>query len=187
MGKTLFDHLLGKQKAKTITILENKVLKYCLQADVLLRYFKIAVNYCKKSKIQKEVEELYPAWTGYENYYWHTYHYEAFGSALYSYIQAYENMLNLFEKKAIDFPQDGKTYLNDFLAYSPISKILRDRHDFVHQFGKWRAELFGELGTQDWESVEKKIATRLLKAYGLIKAFDTKMSDFINKQIQELN
>ena len=187
MEKILFDHLLDKQKAQTITVLEDKVLKYYLQVYVLLRYFKIAVNYCEKSKIQEEVEELHPAWTGYENYYWYTYHYETFGNALYSYTQAYKSMLNLLAKKIIDFPQDGKTDLNDFLAYSSINKILEDRHNSVHQFGKWRAELFGELGIQDWESVEKKIATRLLKAYGLIKAFDTKMSDFINKQIQELN
>ena len=186
MKKSPINYLLEKQKAKKITPLEDKVLKLYLQVFVLLQYFEIAVNYCKKEKIQKEVEEFRPAWTGYENYYWYTYHYEAFGNALYSYTQVYESILNLLTRKIDKFPQDGKTYLEDFAADNSIDKILKDRHDSVHQFGEWRSELSDELALQDWESAEKKIVTPLLKVHELIRVFDVKISDFINKQIQSL-
>src|SRR6266403_3596344 len=140
MRKSLFEFLLEKQKIKTITPTEKKVMEFYLQVYLLMQYFDIAASYCEAKKIQAEVEERYPGWTGYENYAWYTYHYESLGNALYSYTQACESILNLLKKKSSTFPKDGETYLKDFIAEATIDKILKDRHDSVHQFGKWRSE-----------------------------------------------
>lgn len=186
MKKSLFDFLLDKQKQKLITPVEEKVKKLYLQAYVLIQYFEISVNYSKTDKIQKEVEELYPAWTGYENYYWYTYHYEGFGNALYSYTQVYMSTLNLLRRKSKNFPKNGEILLNELIANSTIDKILKDRHDSVHQFGLWRSELTDELGIQDWKTAEFKITTTLAKANELIKTFDEKIIHFINTQMQTM-
>lgn len=182
--KPLFDYLLEKQKLKTISAVEDKVLKMYLQIYVLMQYFSIAINYCKTNKIQKEVQELYPAWTGYENYYWYTYHYEAFGNSLYSYTQVYKSILNFLKRKVENFPDNGEQYLNGLVKDKTIDKILLDRHDSVHQFGKWRSELSDELGIQNWKLAETKIAIPIINAYKRIKIFDAKITDFINKQTQ---
>lgn len=184
MKKSLFNYLIERQKLKKITSVEEKVLKLYLQISVLKQYFDIAANYCKADKIQKEVKELYPSWTGYENYYWYTYHYEAFGNALYSYTQAYKSIFDFLKRKISCFPQDGEVYLNNFITDSTIDKILKDRHYSVHQFGQWRSELSSELGMQDWKSAETKIAHLIAKAHERLKIFDSKMIDFISKQIQ---
>lgn len=184
MQKSLLNFLLEKQKLKTITSVEKKVMDLYLQTDVLRQYFDIAINYCKTNKIQKEVEELHPAWTGYENYYWYTYHYDAFGNALYSYTQIYESILKLLTRKVDNFPQAGKTYLEEFLSDSLIDKIVKERHDSVHQFGKWRSELSDELGLQDWKSAETKIINSIAEAHEQLKLFDAKITNFISEQLQ---
>ena len=184
MRKPLFEFLLEKQKLKTITLTEKKVMEFYLQVYLLMQYFDIATSYCKSKKIQAEVVEKYPSWTGYENYAWYTYHYESLGNALYSYTQACESILNLLKKKDSSFPKDGNIYLTDFIADSTIEKILLDRHDSVHQFGKWRNEIAGELSIQDWKSAEAKIVPVIISARDKAKVFETKLIDFINKQIQ---
>lgn len=184
MKKSLFDYLLEKKKSKTINADEEKVLQLYLQIYLLNQYFNIAANYCKTEKIQKEVEELYPAWTGYENYYWYTYHYEAFGNALYSYSQMYKSILNLLSRKITNFPKDGSVLLEEFLADKAINKILQDRHDSVHQFGQWRSDLSEELALQNWQAAEKKIKVPLVEADEKIKIFDAKIISFINTQLQ---
>lgn len=184
MQKSLFEFLLGKQRLKTINPVEKRAMDLYLQTDLLKRYFDIAVNYCKASKVQKEVEELYPSWTGYENYYWYTYHYEAFGNALYSYTQAYESILNFLTRKINNFPKEGKDHLYKFIADSAIDKILTDRHDSVHQFGQWRSELSDELGMQDWKTAETKIVVPITNAHERLKLFDAKIINFINEQLQ---
>ncbi|MBU1323190.1 hypothetical protein KKE48_04035 [Patescibacteria group bacterium] len=186
MKKPLFEYLLEKQKSKTITLVEHKVLKMYLQLEVLKNYFQISVNYCKTDKIIKEVKFQYPAWTGYENCYWYTYHYDSFGNSLYSYTQIYRGILNLLKKKDENFPENGINYLNQFIENETIAKILNDRHDSVHQFGEWRKELSDELKIQDWKSAEIKIVIPLAKAYILVKKFDVKIIDFINNQIQKV-
>lgn len=184
MKKPLFEYLLEKQKLKTITPTEQKVMEFYLQIYLLPQYFDIAASYCKTQKIQAEVVERYPSWTGYENYAWYTYHYEAFGNALYSYTQACESILNFLKKKNSGFPKDGETYLKDFMAESVIDKILIDRHDSVHQFGKWRSEIAGELSLQDWKSAEDKIVPVIIEAKDKAKVFEAKIIGFINEQIQ---
>lgn len=199
MKKSLFEFLLEKQKLKTITALEKRVMNLYLQKDVLMRYFKIAFNYCKTVKIQKEVEEVYTSWTGYENYYWYTYHYEGFGNALYSYKEAITNILksisNQDRMSTKDFLKsdfvlksmiNGKSlrvFLDDFIKDSSIDKILKDRGDSIHDFGQWRSELSDELGIQDWKSAEIKIVVPITTAYDRLKIFDEKIMSFINDQI----
>lgn len=184
MRKPLFEFLLEKQRLKTITPTEQKVMNSYLQAYLLMQYFDIAVSYCKTKKIQAEVVELYPSWTGYENYAWYTYHYESFGNALYSYIQACKSILNLLKKKDATFPKDGNTYLENLITEPTIDRILKDRHDSVHQFGKWRTEINDELRMQNWKSAETKIVPVILEARNKAKIFEGKIMGFINTQIQ---
>ena len=184
MKKSLFDYLLEKKKLKKITSVEEKILKFYLQIDVLKHYFDIVTNYCKADKIQKEAEDLCPCWTGYENYYWYAYHYESFGNAIYSYTEAYKSILNFLKRKISDFPQIGEIYLNKFISDSAIEKILTDRGDFVHQFGEWRSEISNELKIQDWKSAETKIVSTIIKAHKQLKIFDSKMIKLINNKIQ---
>ena len=184
MRKSLFEFLLEKQKLKTITLTEQKVMKFYLQVYLLMQYFDIAANYCKTKKIQAEVVEKYPSWTGYENYAWYTYHYESFGNALYSYTQACKSILNFLKKKYSNFPKDGETYLSDFITDPAINKILKERHDSVHQFGEWRSKIIGELRGQNWKSAEDKIVPVITEARDKAKIFELKIIDFINMQMQ---
>jgi hypothetical protein len=184
MKKSLFEFLLKKQTLKTISPLEKKVMDFYLQIYLLMQYFDIAVSYCKTKKIQAEVIELYPSWNGFENYAWYTYHYESFGNALYSFTQACKSILNLVKKGKVSFPKDGDTYLHDFIADPTIDKILKDRHDSVHQYGKWRAEISEELRGQNWKSAEDKIVPVITLAREKTRNFEGKIIDFINTQIQ---
>jgi hypothetical protein len=186
MKKSLFEFLLEKQRLKTITPLEKKIMDFYLQGYLLQQYFDVAANYCKAPKIQAEVEELYPSWTGYENYAWYTYHYESFGNALYSYTQACQSILNLLKRKITSFSTDGETYLNAFITEPMIDKILVDRHDSVHQFGKWRTEISDELRAQDWKSAEAKILPVITESNNKAKFFEGKIIKFINEQVQLL-
>lgn len=184
MQKSLFEFLLEKQKLKTITPVQRKVMEFYLQVCLLMQYFDIATSYCKTKKIQAEVVEFNSSWTGYENYAWYTYHYESFGNALYSYTQACKSIINFFKKKDPNFPKDGSIYLSDFIADTTIKQILKDRHDSVHQFGKWRSEIASELSVQDWKSAEAKIVPLIIGARNKARAFDKKIIDFIYKQVQ---
>lgn len=184
MQKSLFEFLLEKQKLKIITPTEKKVMDFYLQTYLLMQYFDISVGYCQAKKIQTEVVERYPSWTGYENYAWYTYHYESFGNSLYSYTQACESLLNFLKKKVPNFPKDGSDYLKDFMENTTINKILIDRNDSVHQFGQWRFEIAGELSLQDWKITEAKIIPVIIDARDKAKIFEAKIIDFINKQIQ---
>lgn len=201
MQKSLFDFLLEKQRQKTINSVERKVMSLYLQVEVLRQYFTIAVNYCKTNKIQKEVVELHPSWTGYENYYWFTYHYEAFGNALYSFKEAITSILKLisgqetvgtkdflksdFTQKSIIDSQSLRSFLDEFIKNEPIDKILKDRGDTVHKFGQWRSEISEELRTQNWNSAETKIVDHITKAHERLKLFDTKIINFINEKLQQ--
>ncbi len=184
MRKSLFEFLLEKQRLKTITPMEQKVMKFYLQTHLLMHYFNIAASYCKTAKIQSEVVEMHPSWTGYENYAWYTYHYESFGNALYSYTQACKSIINFLEKQIPTLPTDGATYLSDFVADPAINKILQDRHDSVHQFGDWRSEIAGELSVQDWKTAEAKIVPVIIEARDKARLFESKFLDFIDKQVQ---
>ena len=184
MKKNLFNFLLEKENQKTITSVQEKVLDLYLQIDVLRQYFDIVLNYCKTSKIQKEVEEMRPAWSGYENYYWYTYHYDTFGNALYSYAEIYKSILNLLAKNIHEFPNDGKIWLDNFIADDLIEEMLDDRHDSVHQVGKWRSRISNELSLQDWKKAEEIIVVPLAKAHRRVIVFDKKITEFINEQLQ---
>lgn len=184
MRESLFEFLLKKQKNKTITSVEQKVMKFYLQVYLLMQYFDIATSYCEAKKIQAEVVERYPSWSGYENYAWYTYHYESLGNALYSYTEACESILNILKKQNPNLSKEGHAYLKDFLEDLAISKILKDRHDSVHQFGDWRSEIASELSTQNWKSAEAKIVPIITTAREKAEIFDGKIIDFINLQVQ---
>jgi len=201
MQKSLFNFLREKQKKKVINSDEKKVMNLFLQTEVLRQYFPIAVNYCKTNKIQKEVEELFPSWDGSENYYWFTYHYDAFGNSVYSYKEAITNILKLiscqenagtkdflksdFAQNSIIESQSLSSFLNDFIKDESIDKILKDRGNSVHEYGQWRSELANELGMQDWKSAETKIINPISKAHERLKLFDAIIMNFINEKIQQ--
>lgn len=192
--KRLIDYYFEKQKRKEISDKEKKCLKSLINIDTLLERFNIARQYLDKDKIQKEVEEMYPSRTGYENLSWILYHYEAYGNFLYSYQEAWGNFLREFFdinrrpelSQIADDPrlrfvinsedeELASDVIRSFISNSKIRTIIDDRGESVHRYGEYRFAI-QETATQSWKKLISKKDNLIEDASGTINEFNKKIS-----------
>lgn len=195
----LNNYYLSKFKNKSIGDKEKREFDYLAHLEFLLEYFNIALSYLSDRKIQKEVEERYPNYTGYENQYWIFYHYENFGNWLYSYTltwagylrevlnitKAGEGLIKLADNPKITAivwkPKANKTLgdlIREFLKPHQIKKILNDRHNALHQQGFWRRRRLEPLA-QDWKNLIKDLKSHMTNAGVFINWFHNRASQLI--------
>lgn len=190
----LLDYYLDKYKTGDLSTSEEEQLKFLLHINYLLEYFRITHQYLDEDKIQKEVEFMYPAWTGYENEFWIFCNYEAYGNFLYAYKEAWSGFLKKcfgakgrsLETKAKD-PRikaiKSKTgsmenLIIAFIENAVIEEVISEREKVVHINGSWRLDI-SERKKQDWSSLIEKIKNKIDETNKAVFDFHTHMSDLI--------
>ncbi len=178
---------------------DQRILDWYLQVDNLARYFTISNNYIDQADIRKQVQKVFPSWTGHEDYYWYCYHYEAFGNALYSYKEAWTGLLtellhltpntpdNKFLKQAGFGGKEvsGRSIreiAKAFIVNPAIVKVLNDRHGSVHEFGVWRKSLAPYLTTQNYQAIRDLVMQDILATKEIIEETDGLLRSFIAEE-----
>lgn len=195
---TIFNHYLSIQKRGQLSKRKEVQLLWLLQIDVLGKYFGISNHYIDKKKIREEVKVFLPSWTGYEDFFWYCYHYEAFCNTMYSYIKTWAGFIKSWLSISKDI-SDKKLHnsqkvknvsglseiISTFYNQKSVRKVIQDRGESVHSFGQWRPETARKyLGSQNWSGMMNEIKTLILNTLPPVNTFHRQMSKVIIKNLR---